>query len=83
MESIFISSRGFCASCGTWCPRADHEDMGRIFQVGIIPANSVDIFHFFQDGFLYLVPVFLQLLRLRPLLHFVRPISITDDVEAT
>jgi hypothetical protein len=81
VEWIFITSRGFCASCGTWCPRADHEDMGRIFQVGIIPANNDHIFHFFNTGSFTCFLVFFQLLRPRLLLHFVRPIPITDDVE--
>lgn len=31
------------ASCSAWCPRAEHEDMWKTFQVGMFRERCLDI----------------------------------------
>jgi len=39
-EGMDLYNRRDCrASCDTWCPRAEHEDMGRTFQVDLFRKN--------------------------------------------
>ena len=71
-----------CAVCGAWCPKAEHEDMGRIFREDQL-RQCIPTYPDFRTTSLPCSFSLSQVLGLRFFPPFPRKRAIVHDVSAT